>query len=132
MNAKTVELWPFFKAARIQVAKRREAYEQNSAECYRQGYRPSHCIHGTYMWRDYDVICPGCEGPYISDLEQAYIWAKETHAYYQKEAKRAVNTLKALLELGLDTSDEVREHLGTAAKQVRKELDDLYKELTTP
>lgn len=30
-------------------------------EAAKEGFRPQTCIHGTNMWSDYDVMCPGCE-----------------------------------------------------------------------
>lgn len=41
-----------------------EDYNIMVTDCRKQGYRPSHCIHGTYLWVDYDVMCPGCEDSY--------------------------------------------------------------------
>lgn len=37
-------------------------YSSEVEEAAKEGLRPETCIHGTYMWSDYDVICPGCEG----------------------------------------------------------------------
>lgn len=40
------------------------AYEADAAEYAKQGYRPSHCFHGTSLWTDYDPMCGPCEDGY--------------------------------------------------------------------
>lgn len=52
------------RAALAYIARvRREIaeWEEQCEEEARQGYRPSHCIHGTYMWVEWDCACGWCE-----------------------------------------------------------------------
>lgn len=47
---------------RREDARRQQAdWEQMAEECREQGFRPEYCIHGTYMWVDYDCACGYCE-----------------------------------------------------------------------
>ena len=45
------------------------AYEQDCNDLASQGFAPEFCKHGTYLWVDYDVMCPYCEDP---DPEDRY------------------------------------------------------------
>lgn len=64
------------------VKKMRERQAEYLEECHnwhKQGYRPEVCIHGTYMWTDYDNMCMGCElgefSEYTSGLDlYRYAW----------------------------------------------------------
>lgn len=57
-------------------AQREQAeYDEMVRECAEQGFRPKYCIHGTYMWTDWDPICGYCENgePLWSDSRD---WAR--------------------------------------------------------
>ena len=47
----------YIQTVRIQIAE----WEEECAAEARHGFSPSHCIHGTYMWVDWDVRCWQCE-----------------------------------------------------------------------
>lgn len=126
----TKDLYPYFRAARKQVAEVNAEYDAMVREAYKQGYGPEYCRHGTYLYRDYNVICRGCEGPYESDLERAYDIAKQAKAYFDREAQNLVELQVALLSVVGKASYEVANHLTQAIKQAQAELDQLYKEIT--
>lgn len=55
------------------------------------GHRPEHCEHDIYQWRDYDVICGGCEdGLTMSDGLQRRTWALENAKSRVAEADEIV------------------------------------------
>lgn len=61
MSNPTADFMLTLRIARIiypEMVAEREAEVQYHSE---NGHRPSHCIHGTYQWTDYDNICGGCE-----------------------------------------------------------------------
>lgn len=79
----TIALYPLYVEARKILVERREAYERECEEYARDGYRPQHCIHGTYLWTDYDPICGGCESGEESESD-----AKRAHQMARNEAHR--------------------------------------------
>lgn len=64
------DLYPFFRHARLDLARENAEYEQACREWAAQGYRPHYCRHGVNLWTDYDSICGDCESGQ-SDLERA-------------------------------------------------------------
>ena len=66
-----------------QQALQREEWEAVAVQCYREGYRPHYCIHGTNLWTDYDNICWGCE-------EYGYTGLPQRHAVALEVATAAV------------------------------------------
>ena len=70
MNLTTSERYSAYKSARRDVARAYDEYEDMARECYREGYRPAYCVHGTYQWTDYDAMCLQCEDG-ITPLELA-------------------------------------------------------------
>lgn len=72
-----------------------EEYADECAEHARNGHRPSHCFHGTYLWSVYDVMCHGCEGGDINQYSEpgaVRAWAldeaRETIASEAREYRR--------------------------------------------
>jgi hypothetical protein len=78
-SEKISTLYPYYISARARIAQLWEEYYANAEECASQGYRPSHCVHGVYLWVDYDCVCWRCEES-LTDLEWAvalaHKWAR--------------------------------------------------------
>jgi hypothetical protein len=73
-----------FALGALRAIRRRDADWQVEAESYRRdGYRPRHCKHGTSMWHDYDVMCPGCEDS-LTPHEEALVMAHNDMARADK------------------------------------------------
>lgn len=49
--------WNNWEAARDTQAQ----WDEMARECAEQGFRPEYCIHGTYMWVEWDCACGLCE-----------------------------------------------------------------------
>lgn len=77
------------------------AYESDAAECAKQGYRPSHCFHGTYLWTDYDPICGPCEDGYSYFDPNAYrrIALDEAIRAHEQQQER-IDMLVKLMQMG--------------------------------
>ena len=82
-----------FKAARRDVARAYAEYDAMARECYRDGYRPAYCVHGTYQWTDYDAMCWQCEDGF-TPLE----WTMQE---YRARCKRYVTALSGYFDLGM-------------------------------
>jgi hypothetical protein len=72
-------------------------YDAECAEYAKDGFRPSHCFHGTNMWTDYDPMCGPCEDGYSWFNRNAYraLALAEAHRAHDKQAKR----IQMLIEL---------------------------------
>lgn len=96
--------------ALLKVNEHRQRVAEYEAECRdesRQGYRPSHCIHGMYLWVDYDVICWQCEDGiftrwvYGAELyRQALDWADGQVASLEKRLSPLTTAATALWAAG--------------------------------
>ena len=128
------------RAARI-----RADYEAMLADCHRMGYRASHCIHGTYLWGDYDVMCNGCESSdYFLSEDMTFVTAlREARDKYAARERRlkllllvddahrldSVPRLSALIHVASDLRevDLVAEALLRGRDWVDAELDSFGK-----
>ena len=80
-------------------AKEWAKYERDCEDYAKDGYRPSRCFHGTYLWTDYDPMCGPCEDGYgwfdpmlyrqlaISEAKQAFKAMDERLDIYVKASK---------------------------------------------
>ena len=82
-------LFPYYVEARAVIAENRAEYAKACKEWAEQGLRPAYCIHGTYLWVDYDCACYRCEGDYRSDLEQAVDLARNWQEKDEHKARIA-------------------------------------------
>ena len=83
--ATTQDIYPLFVEARKVL---RENYEGWLAQCREEakmGYRPSRCIHGTYLWVDYDCACYRCELDDRTEIQEARDLA---HKWYQEDTRQ--------------------------------------------
>jgi hypothetical protein len=78
----TSALYPLFIEALHAIREQRAEYYRECREYAKQGLRPRYCIHGTYMWVDYDCACWRCESweDDLPDTVLAYIHAKKALA----------------------------------------------------
>lgn len=60
----------FALAAIKEIKAERAEYEAEMDELRKEGYGPSHCIHGTSLWVEWDPICGYCEEG-VSDYQVA-------------------------------------------------------------
>lgn len=70
MNSNAEKRFVLRLAAKLQAyhLERYHAWEAEREMYHSQGYRAKYCEHGTYMWTDWDPMCPGCEdGHTMSD-----------------------------------------------------------------
>lgn len=44
-----------------EIRQDQQDYRESAAEAAAAGHRPSRCFHGTLLWTEYDLPCPGCE-----------------------------------------------------------------------
>lgn len=75
--------YQFAMGALRAIDARKEQWERDAAEDRRRGHRPHYCEHGTNMWVDYDVMCPGCEAS-LTRHEEALVWAHNDAARMQQ------------------------------------------------
>ena len=94
----TTQLYPFFVEARKDIQENREAWLAQCAEDARNGFRPQFCIHGVYLWVDYDCVCWRCESDDRSELEQArdIAYARATREYDLEAFTALVNAIPEL------------------------------------
>lgn len=65
----------------VHAIKRRNAeYLEECESYYRRGFTPEFCIHGKYLWTDYDAICGWCEDGEESTYKYALRLAKRDFA----------------------------------------------------
>lgn len=76
-------------------------YEKECEEWAAQGFRPERCIHGTYLWTDYDPICGECEQA-LDKHEQAIMSALWSFADFQRRLVGAY----AFMNLVADEGDQ--------------------------
>ena len=99
---------PVVSLAARKLAAARQCFAEYAEACeseYRQGYRPSACIHGVSQWTDYDNICGWCEDGYgyWDYTQQAELALGESRAAFAEYAKRRELYSKAR-ELGATES----------------------------
>lgn len=83
-------------------------HDEYKRECYKEGFRPQYCVHGTNQWTDYDNICGGCEDgrgyfDYETEALDAIAYAKAQHAKMEVR----LNAVVALAALGAPVSAEL-------------------------
>lgn len=116
-----------YKRALFHVKRLRKvqiAYDEEVLEAAKDGYRPSHCIHGTNLWVDWDPICGPCEdgfGRYEGEaLYKAALWAAESDISEYTRRFRLIAPLVG--EYGLSS---IREQLiEWAGETIRESLGD--------
>lgn len=91
----TSALYPLFVEALRAIRENRAEYERECEEYARAGYRPRTCIHGTYLWTDYDPICGRCEDGSLPDTVEAYLMVRQDlrrqwYAHHYKNGFRDV------------------------------------------
>lgn len=103
----------------ISLFRRRVAwYEQwveEKRQAQREGFRPSHCPHGTNLHVDYDPICGNCEAPemydgtgyYSIDRDVTRRWALDTAKTRVKVARKMKDDAGFMYEGGVITFDEM-------------------------
>lgn len=79
-----------FQAGLLAFDRREQEYRELLRGCYESGYCPSHCIHGTYLWRDYDVICGACESGPETRTEYAMARVRRYRAIERKAVFGAI------------------------------------------
>ena len=121
------DLFRFYKFARQEIAEQRAEYEMECENAYKLGYRPKYCIHGTYMWCDYDVICGHCEAA-LTDLEWAFANAKRRHIRYMEMYKHLDEIIR--VRNNPANSYSVREHLNDAIHQAFTEIQEYFAKYT--
>jgi hypothetical protein len=82
-------------------AKQWAEYEAQCEASAKDGYRPSHCFHGTYLWTDYDPMCGPCEDGYGYFDPNAYrrLALDEAQRAHAKQDER-VDMLVKLMQMG--------------------------------
>lgn len=90
------------------VRKSYAEYDEYVSECYREGFRPQYCIHGTNQWTDYDNICGGCEmgRSYFDYAEEALDAIARAKARYAEHEAR-VSAVVGLSAKGAPISAEL-------------------------
>lgn len=86
--------------ARENLTKETEGYLLSVEQDRKDGYRPSHCFHGTNLWTDYDPICGYCEdGAY--DPRYHKVDGPEFNELVESEAHRIArrNRFKTVLDM---------------------------------
>lgn len=96
----------FALAAIKEIKAERASYEEEMDELRKQGYGPSHCIHGTSLWVEWDPICGYCEEG-VSDYQVALGRAFSRYDEVDKMLKAYVAAAKVF-------GDELTEPLVTA------------------
>lgn len=85
------------------------AYELECAADLRNGHRPSHCEHGTYLWTDYDPICGQCEDGYsLRDKLPRWQHAKQAATTRHAEAKAMLAWAHDARKHGMDSDEFFR------------------------
>lgn len=93
----------FLKSIKANWAARIEEYAAECAQDRKEGHRPSHCIHGAYLWVDWDVICGRCEdGDTPLDLYQEALGQARRFLAQKDELHKALVVLRNLEVLDLD------------------------------
>lgn len=99
---------PVVSLAARKLAAARQRFAEYAEACeaeYKQGYRPSACIHGVSNWLPYEVLCGWCEDGYgyWDYTQQAELALGEARAAFAEYAKRRELYSKAR-ELGATES----------------------------
>lgn len=68
----TSAIYPLFVQALRDIRENRAEYRRECEEYWARGLRAPYCIHGTYLWTDYDPICGYCEAGEQPDTVQAF------------------------------------------------------------
>lgn len=104
---------PLVSRLRAERAERAEHYQREAATARAQGYRPRYCLHGTYQWHDWDVICPGCEGDEPSIYVEALAAAHVADAECTRRADTYAEVRRVIKDHGTPMPAEAAEALIT-------------------
>lgn len=102
------------KQIKVDQARRREEWEMEAAQDYREGHTPHYCIHGVNQWVDYDCACWACEelgwnvlpNPYQVALSAARsAWAEFDRRWALTQAVQIALTVDRQRELSASLRD---------------------------
>jgi len=110
-NISAAEMYSAAKKRRESRDRFVRGWESEAREAARQGYRPSHCIHGMPLWVDYDCACGYCEDGYdprdttLADFYEEVVWQKENAI---RKANQIMKMVDNLVESNIprDVADE--------------------------
>lgn len=93
---------------------RQAEYLEAQAEANAKGWRTEYCIHGTYMWADYDAICGGCEEGEFTEytrgtdlMRVALDAAKRRRVGMSEEFRERAHHAKRLRDCGVDFFESI-------------------------
>lgn len=114
---------------RARIAERVAAYRRECADAAAEGYRPSHCIHGTYLWVDYDPICAGCEDWGFNGLDplEPYHFAIAEVRERQRITLEAVAALTFLERENLMDRAEVDDVIRRLGRRIEAQRADVLR-----
>ena len=121
------DLYPFYRRARLDVARENAEYAQACREWRDQGYYPHYCRHGVNLWTDADSVCGACESG-RSDLERAVDLAHARHDRANRMLSDALHV--ANLAASLPPTHPAQSHLAHAANALAGEWRAYYLSVT--
>lgn len=97
------DMYTAAKRLRVERDNNVRHWEDMANDCARQGFRPEFCIHGTYMWVDYDCACFDCEmgdDPRDLSLADFFEMVKGKKSYAIRKIQKMISERDDLIDVG--------------------------------